>query len=106
MSDRDSGGFLLRSGAENEATRAGAMIGWILLAVPAVWLCYGTGVWAGYCDQADHLTNAVLANIAAVILLGLWVNRLRHDRDQRQGKLDKCEEAYRRALQRNPTDSR
>ena len=108
MSERDRGGLMLRSDAgasgEVEATAAGAMAGWLLLAVPAFWLFYGTGVWAGYCDQSDHLASAVLGNILAFIFLGVWISRLRNARDRRQDRLDRYGIELQRLLKVHPDD--
>jgi hypothetical protein len=103
MRERDRGGLMLRSGGD-EATAAGAMAGWFLLAVPAIWLFYGTGVWAGYCVQNDHLAYAVVANILAAIFLGVWISRLRGVRDRRQDRLDKFEAELQRLLKAHPDD--
>jgi len=108
MSERVKGGLMLRSGAgangEMEAAAVGAMAGWLLLAVPAFWLFYGTGVWAGYCDQGDHLTLAVVGNILAAIFLGVWIRTLREARDRRQDRLDRYQAALNRLLEVHPDD--
>ena len=71
--------------------------------MPAFWLFYGTGAWAGYCDQSDDLAFPVLET-SAVIFLGVWISRLRNARDRRQDRLNRYQVEIQRLLKIHPDD--
>jgi hypothetical protein len=84
---------------EDAATTLGAWIGWVALALPAAALFFATPrQWGGPCNPTETLTFLIMSNIIAVILLGVWISRLRLARDNRQARLNNMEQWLGHAL--------
>jgi hypothetical protein len=67
-----------------EGTSLAAWCGWLICAAPGVWLFYLTSWWGGLCRQVDTLSLAIMLNSAAIVLLGIWISRLRAIRGRSQ----------------------
>lgn len=106
MHERDREGLLIRRYSDSdEATGAGAMVGWSLLAMPAFLTLYETSWWPGHCGRAEAMTFAVLANLMAVIFLGIWIWTLRQHRDRWHDQLDRHRAELMRLWEAHPEES-